>query len=132
MYKLLVFLLALYPTVFLYNAIPNVYIDKLDNLAQSGLLFFVSHLIVFGIIFFVIHSVMRRFVSVGYMSSGKTSLIGLAIFSLMVLAVVIIVFYQVLPGTAVYAAPDLVTSYILSQPYTLILLLLPFGYLFFD
>ena len=132
MYNLLVILFSLYPTTFIYNAIPNAYMTKLDNLASTGLMFFVAHLIVFGLIFFVVYSVFKKFITIGFMSSGKTNFVGISLIVLMMLAVVTIIFYTVLPGESVYAAPKLVEDYILSQPFTLILLLLPFGYLFFD
>jgi hypothetical protein len=132
MYNLLVFLFSLYPTSFIYNTIPSAYLEKLDSLAPAGFMFFVAHLIVFGIIFFVVYSVLKKFITIGFMTRSKTNFIGITLAVLMILAVVVIIFYTVLPGASVYAAPKLVDDYILSQPFTLILLLLPFGYLFFD
>lgn len=132
MYNLLVILFTLYPTTFIYNSIPSAYADKLDSLAPAGFTFFLAHLIVFGIIFFLVYSVLKKFITIGFMSSGKTNFIGISLIVLMILAVVTIIFYTVLPGQAVYASPKFVDDYVLSQPFTLILLLLPFGYLFFD
>ncbi len=132
MYNLLVFLFSLYPTVFLFNAIPAKYVSMLDNFASTGLVFFISHLIVFGIIFFIVHTVFRKFITIGFMRSSKTNIFGLSLIVLMLVAVAIIVFYQVLPGQSLYTSPKLINDFILTQPFTIIILLLPFGYLFFD
>jgi len=132
MYNLLVILFSLYPTIFLFRAIPDAYISMLDNFATSDLLFFVSHTILFGLIFFLVFSVFKKFITVGFMNMGKTNFLGLSLISLMLLAIITIVFYQVLPGEFVYASPKFVDDFILKQPFSLIILILPFAYLFFD
>ena len=132
MNKMLTFLLSLYPTMFLYGAIPAAWKTALNGFAVSGsTASFFIHLVVFGFIYFVSYKVIDRYVSFGYLSGMKRGALGLIITALLTALVLLIVFYNILPGNAIYPSPALIDAYLLQNPFTFIALSLPFAYLFF-
>lgn len=133
MNKLLTFLLTLYPTMFLYGAIPSTWKAMLNGFAVAGssASFFI-HLAVFGIIFFIAYKVIDRYVSFGYLGGSKRGALGLIIALLLTIGVLLVVFYNLLPGNAIYPSPVFINTYILQNPFTFLVLALPFAYLFFN
>jgi hypothetical protein len=133
MSHLLTILLAFYPTIFLYSSIPQTWMKKVDALAATGTpMFFFVHLAVFGALFFVIHSVLKKFLGGSIARSPRSGAVGVILMTVFTLAIVAIAFYNVLPGDILYHSPALVDKYLLKNPYTLIALVAPFIYLFFD
>lgn len=131
MNNLLVVLLSFYPSLFLYSAILSQYRKNLDSFASSGFVYFAVHFVVLAFIFFIVHTGLKKLVSFGYLSGAKRGFVGISIMTLLVALIVVIVFYNFLPGATLYPAPLFIQKYLLAQPYTLIAYILPFIYLFF-
>lgn len=129
---LLTILLSFYPSLFLYSSVIGVFGKNLASIAASGFPYLLAHLLVFGVIFFVVHTILKKLISYGYYGATKRGFLGILIMTILTLAVAIIAFYEFLPGSILYPAPALIKTYLLANPYQLIALLLPFGYLFFD
>lgn len=122
---------SFYPTAFIYQSIPDAYIKKLDALAPSGFLYFALHLALFGFIFFVSYVGTKKFIFLGF-GEHRRGFLAVAAFVVLTLALAAITFWNILPGSTVYEAPALIEKYLLSNPWNLIALILPFVYFFFD
>ena len=131
MNNLLVVLLSFYPSVFLYSAIPTSLMKKVNAFSTSSFASFIIHLIILALLFFVVHTVLKKVVSFGYMGGSKRGFVGVSLMTLLIVFVGTIVFYTVLSGATLYKAPLFVQKYLLTEPYTFIAYLLPYIYLFF-
>jgi hypothetical protein len=130
---LLTILLALYPTMFAYQTIPLSWMKAINDLSKSGTsAYFLIHLIVFGAIFFIIYSSFKKFISLGFLGGSKRGVLAVTLLTIFTVAVALIGFYNVLPGSILYNAPVFLNKYLLVNPFTFLWLFVPFIYLFFD
>ena len=129
---LLNLILAFYPALLIFTSIPETYLLKIDKLigtSPSSFVYFGLHAILFLVIYFLAYTSFKKFLSLRYSSRGLLSII---LYSVFFVGLVLLTFYTILPGALIYSAPYWVTHYVLSQPYSLIILAIPLLYLFFE
>jgi hypothetical protein len=138
MSKLVNFILAFYPATLVWLMIPQSFFDyfegnkKLTGAATSNaaLMTFGIRLIAYAILFFLAYRIISKFVSRGFYSSRNFISIVLGILSIIILASII--FFELLPGETIYKAPEIISDYILKQPFTFFAALIPLVYLYFE
>ncbi len=122
-------ILAFYPAALIWSLIPENYLSKLDSLSSGGLIHFLIRLVAFAIIFFISYKVIDKFCS---RFSGRTGALSFIFAIISFLLLLLITFYQILPGPEVYKAPIFVSNYILKLPFSFVAVLFPLIYLFFE
>ena len=132
METLLVTLLTFYPSIFIYASIPEEWMRGVGGIIPTGAGFFLVHLILFSFIFFVVYMVLRKFISVSYFGTARRGFLGKGLMLVFVFALALIAFYYILPGNIIYDSPEVLDQYLLRNPYTLLALVAPFLFLFFD
>ncbi len=119
---LLNIIFSFYPSVLIWNSIPAQYFSKLEK----------YKFIVFALIFFGVYIAMKRVISQGYGFGARRGFLHNALTILLAAALILIAFYTILPGESFYHAPLFIKKYLLAPPYSLIALIAPFVYFFFE
>jgi hypothetical protein len=131
MHILLNIILAFYPATLLWYSIPVKYFERLEGLGSTPTTDFFLRAFLFALLFYLSFSVIKKFLTSGYMSS-RPGFVAMTLRIIFTLALALVAFYVLLGGSDIYQAPSLVHDYILTSPYTFVAMLAPLIYLFFD
>lgn len=125
---LLNIVMAFYPAALVWSFIPTTYLNKLDALSSSDLVDFIFRLVAFGLIFFISYKAVSRSSSRYGRRGGLSVILGI----ISVVLLLIVIFFQILPGDVLYKEPEWISNYVLKIPYSFFAVLIPLVYLFFD